>query len=219
MRRVATLATVVSLLLAASIASAKSGEGGSDTATSSAAAVCPFSFHVLHNDHIGRLSLPGGQYRITVINGARLSCKAASNLFTNFLEDFDGVLPRPWFVNVAKALFRRGPGSAVGFRVRRIGPSGGGGGNHVHPDSGHFCPGTFSVLHNDRIGQLRLPKGPYWITLLQDDGLSCSQASKLFSRFLDDPQGDLPRPWLLYAAKAQFRRGPGGVGFRVKPAT
>ncbi|MGZ5338982.1 MAG: hypothetical protein ACXWEE_05215, partial [Thermoleophilaceae bacterium] len=28
------------------------------------------------------------------------------------------------------------------------------------------CPGTFDVLHNDRIGGMQLPKGPYVVTVL-----------------------------------------------------
>lgn len=211
MRRTALAAAIAALVLAPATASA------AKPSASASASVCPFTFHVLHNDHIGDLRLRNGRYRIAVLNAARLSCQAASNLFTRFLEDFDGDLPEPWVLNVATATFRRGPGSAVGFRVRRVGQSGGGG--HRHPQTGRFCPGTFQVLHNDRIGELRLPRGPYWIILLQRRGLSCAQASSLFTQFLDRPGGRLPSPWILEPQRARFRRGPGGVGFRVKPVS
>ncbi len=68
----------------------------------------------------------------------------------------DGNLPKPWRV-VASASEFRARGSSVGFRspasrgltavavaaaIRR---------------RGRFCPGFFDVLHNDRIGRLRVP--------------------------------------------------------------
>jgi hypothetical protein len=65
-------------------------------------------------------------------------------------------------------------------------------------------------------GGLRRRVGRYWVVLLKARGLSCPQASRLFTRFLDDFSGKLPKPWRLNAQTASFRRG-GGVGFRVKP--
>ena len=180
---------------------------------------CNGTFRVLHNDHVGRLSLPAGNYRITILASGRPSCAQASKLFTQFLEDFDGNLPGPWRISVADSTFVKAPG--VGFHVSRGSGGGGGGGSGGggrHPRTGRFCPGTFSVLHNDRIGKLRLPKGKYWIVLLQSNGLSCGQASALFTRFLNDPDGDLPSPWVVDPQTAKFRRGHGGIGFRVKPA-
>jgi hypothetical protein len=74
------------------------------------------------------------------------------------------------------------------------------------------CPGTFSVLHDDRIGSLKLPAGPYTITTA--GGITCSQASSLFTRFLQDWDGILPDGWKV--------KGSGFVqgsrGFTVKPA-
>ena len=137
---------------------------------------------MLHNDSIGKLKLPAGHYQVTVRGG--LSCAASTDWFARFLEDWDGVLPRPWKLNVAAASFTRG-GSGVGFNVVRVAnPSGGGGGGR-HPGYGKLCPGTFRVLHNDRIGALRLPKGRYTITLLSLTGPSCARASKLFTNFLE----------------------------------
>lgn len=184
---------------------------------------CNGTFRVLHNDHIGKLSLPKGNYRITILSSGRPSCDQASALFTRFLEDWDGKLPGGWKVGVRDQVFYRAPG--VGFNVKRVGRGGGGGegeesgGRGHHPANGRFCPGTFRVLNNDRIGPLRLAKGRYWIILLRNRGLSCKQASRLFTRFLQDYDGNLPPPWVLEPQTASFLRSASGVGFRVKPVS
>ena len=179
---------------------------------------CPGTFHVLHNDHIGRMSLPAGRYQITILQSGTPSCATASKLFTRFLEDYDGKLPYGYRISAAKGAFVKSPG--VGFAVKRNGGGGGGGGGGGHhPKNGRFCAGTFRVLHNDHIGKLQLPKGRYWIILLQKNGLTCARASQLFSRFLDFPSGRLPNPWQVNPQTAKFRRGPQGNGFRVKPTS
>lgn len=187
-------------------------------------AQCAGAFRVLHDDHIGRLALPRGNYRITLLDAERLSCGRASALFTRFLEDYDGKLPEGWRLAVASSTFFRGSGA--GFRVARVGGDSGGGdggqeqagGDGVHPAGSLLCPATFRVLHNDRIGVLRLPKGPYNVYLLQRRGLTCAKASAFFGRFLELFEGNLPAPWLLEPQTASFLRGAGGPGFRVKPA-
>ena len=121
--------------------------------------VCPSTFQVLHDDHIGDLSLPKGHYRITLLMPEKpLDCQGAALLFRKFLEDYDGKLQGRWRVIPKSATFKRG-GSGVGFRVRR---RGGGGGGGKHPDDGgRRCPNTFTVQHNDRIGKLKLKAGEY----------------------------------------------------------
>src|SRR5262245_31274858 len=57
------------------------------------------------------------------------------------------------------------------------------------------CPGTFTVLHNDRIGALSLPAGRYVITVRTPVNLTCQGASQLFAQFLRRPKGDLPNGW------------------------
>ncbi|MGD9735577.1 MAG: hypothetical protein AB7V58_08225 [Solirubrobacterales bacterium] len=77
------------------------------------------------------------------------------------------------------------------------------------------CP-TFEVLHNDRIGAANLPAGSYAVTT-DDAGLSCQAASKLFARFLEDYDGNLPAPWRIApqgSGKAAFTRAIQG-GFSV----
>lgn len=76
------------------------------------------------------------------------------------------------------------------------------------------CP-SFKVLHNDRIGAVVLPAGSYEVTT--DTGLSCQAASQLFARFLQDWDGNLPKPWRAVAegsGKASFTRA-GLPGFSV----
>jgi len=184
------------------------------TAAAQTPTVCPATFHVLHSDSIGKLKLQAGHYQVTVRGS--LSCPTSSEWFARFLEDYDGILPRPWRMNVSAQSFTRG-NSGAGFSVVRIAnPSGGGGGGR-HPINGRLCPGTFRVLHNDRIGALMLPKGPYTITLLSLTGPGCARASQLFTNFLDnDFAGILPRPWGLDPQTGTFRRGAGNFGFRVK---
>jgi hypothetical protein len=78
------------------------------------------------------------------------------------------------------------------------------------------CP-SFRVLHNDRIGAANLPAGSYEVTPATGSGLSCTQASALFTRFLEDYDGNLPGGWRVSAqgtGKALFTRS-GGPGFSV----
>jgi hypothetical protein len=176
-------------------------------------AACPSTFAVLHDDKVGALALPQGSYTITVLDPSVLSCAEAADRFRQFLQDFDGVLPSPWQLDPATASFT-GP-SGQGFSVARATqPSGGGGGSH--PATGTLCPATFDVLHNDRIGRLRLPAGAYSITLLSIGRLSCAQASSRFTAFLQDYGGRLPGGWIVDPETGTFLRSA-LVGFRVKP--
>jgi hypothetical protein len=214
--------TLIALL---ALAGALAGTLWASTARSEAARVsCP-TFQVLHNDRIGNLVLPKGKYKMTVIDGSRLSCASASSQFRNFLWDYDGKLPRPWtYKAIAKGdgkFFQR-TNKQVGFRVKRgtapapdPGPTPG-----PTPKPGKYqrCPGTFRVLNNDRIGQLILPRGPYYIYSTVNPALSCPKASARFTKFLNYTTGALPKPWKLNAAKASFTNTRKGLGFRVKQA-
>ena len=302
---------LISLALAAGLTAAAAAPAAAQSTAVPAA--CPDTFSVLHDDAIGALSLPAGPYTITVGDPSRLSCAEAADLFRQFLEDWDGVLPRPWKLNAATATFsgglgqelqrrprraaerwrRRSPsrdrpavprhlrgaarrphraplrargqytitllsagtlscakaskkfarflqdydgvlpgtwvvdnqtatfskaGTSTGFRVEPAvspAPPTPGGGGTVYP-SGRRCAGTFRVLHNDRIGALSLPKGRYTITVGANGKPTCSQASRLLAKFLDDPSGKLPSPWKLSAGTATFRAP--GQSFRIKPA-
>jgi hypothetical protein len=82
------------------------------------------------------------------------------------------------------------------------------------------CPG-FRVLHNDRIGAATFPAGKYTLTL-QDPTLNCKSSAALFARFLEDWDGNLPKPWVVSnegSGKASFLRAvTGGTlpGFAVE---
>jgi hypothetical protein len=184
---------------------------------------CAGTFRVLNDDHVGALSLPRGEYGITILASGRPSCAQAAALFTRFLEDFDGRLPGGWRVGAASSTFLREPG--VGFHVARVGGGGGGneegesGGGGRYPIGGVFCPAPFKVLHDDRIGPLPVAKGDYWIVLLQRKGLTCPRAELLFIRFLESPGNHLPPPWLLEPQTASFLRSASGPGFRIKPTS
>jgi hypothetical protein len=205
---------VLALLVAAVAALAASG-----SAHGQAPAQCAATFHVLHDDTIGELELPDGQYRLTVDG---LSCARASHLFTQFLRDFNGVLPRPWRYSVEGV----GRGTFTGldrFSVARTGDTGSasatpgsatdGGGSHGDLQ----CPGTFDVEHNDRVGRLRIPAGDYAITLLGAN-LTCATAERFFARFLQRPRGRLPRGWVVLPQSAEFMKFSSNHGFRIKPA-
>ena len=162
--------------------------------------VCPGYFTVLHNDRIGSFNIPAGDYRITpplprrgLRAGGRVSrssCRTGT------------AISSPWHLDPGTGTFQRG--RHIGFRIKpyvdanedRQGR---------HPSGGQSkCPATFRVLHNDTIGKLQLPKGPYnvWVK-----GISCKRSTTLFADFLEDTSGVLPRPWRLSVSTGTFRRG------------
>jgi hypothetical protein len=181
---------------------------------------CTASFHVLDDDHIGRLSLPAGLYQLRT-NG--VTCANASHLFTQFLEDYNGVLPRPWRYTVqavGQGTFAstRG-GSFEAIRTAeptapaQAGSASAGGGSHGEL----ICPGTFDVEHNDRVGRLRIGAGDYTITL-PGGNLTCATAERFFGIFLSRPLGKLPRRWVVLPQTAEFMKNSSHHGFRIKPA-
>jgi hypothetical protein len=182
-------------------------------AAPASAATCP-SFKVLHNDRIGPASLPAGNYTITTDTG--LSCQAASQLFTRFLQDWDGNLPKPWKVTAegsGKASFTRG--GLPGFSVARSG--GGGGGN---TELGRLCSGNFTVNASSDVGPLFFPKGQYLVYIPAKSGITCRRASVLFTKFLASPEGTLPFPWRVKTQTATFFKpeNPLRSAFRIEPA-
>lgn len=183
------------------------------TAPASGAAPCP-RFRVLHNDRIGGASFPAGSYQVTVEPG--LSCQSASQLFARFLEDYDGVLPKPWKIvgeGAGKASFTRG--SLPGFSVARSGGGGGGGNTEL----GKLCPGTYTVNAGSQVGPLFFPKGQYLLYIPAKSAITCRRASVLFTRFLAEPNGTLPFPWRLKNQTATFykQEHPLRSAFRVEP--
>ncbi|HYH53398.1 MAG TPA: hypothetical protein VD761_04635 [Solirubrobacterales bacterium] len=99
--------------------------------------------------------------------------------------------------------------------------------NGAAPAAAATCP-SFKVLHDDRIGPANLPAGNYAVTT--DTGLGCQAASQFFTLFLQDWDGNLPKPWRVVAegsGKASFTRGnlpgfsvsrtSGGIGGGTSP--
>lgn len=78
------------------------------------------------------------------------------------------------------------------------------------------CPGTFHVLHADRVGALRLSAGMHDLAVAGD--VTCAQAPKLVAGFLQDWDGRLAAPWKVVAADGEFLRGSTGDGIRVTAA-
>ena len=73
--------------------------------------------------------------------------------------------------------------------------------------SAAVCP-SFRVLHDDRIGAADFPAGTYELST-EPGTLNCQEASQLFARFLQDWDGNLPKPWEVVAkgsGSAQFNR-------------
>jgi hypothetical protein len=158
--------------------------------------------------------LPAGNYAITLAPQSDLNCYAASQLFTRFLEDYDGNLPGGWSVvaqGSGKAAFKQG--GKLGFSVAK-------GGREEEEEStlGVLCAGTFTVNSNARVGSLSFPKGGYLLYLPPLSALSCNRASVLFTRFLG-AGGILPSPWKLTAQTATFSKPahPQRSAFRVEP--
>lgn len=198
----------IALLLALTTVAVMSAPGAA-RAQAGAQAACPDTFEVLHDDTVGALYLVKGSYTITLVGDSALSCAQATDLFRQFLEDWDGKLTRPWKVNAPASEFTRGGG--VGFKVTRTSDNDGG-----QRPTGADCPGTFRVLHNDRIGPFMVPAGNYRITLLGVGRMTCSKASAYLARFLGDFDGVLPAPWYIDTETGSFIRGSRNSGFRIK---
>jgi hypothetical protein len=196
-------------LLAALSLLALSGAGPASAAS------CP-SFKVLHDDRIGAVSLPAGNYEVTVSAG--LSCSASSKLFARFLSDWDGSLPKPWRATAegsGKATFT---GGGLSFSVR-LGAGGGGGGGNT--ELGRLCSGTFTVNAGSEVSPLFFAKGEYLLYIPARSAITCRRSSVLFTRFLAAPGGMLPVPWQVKPQTATFYKPahPLRSAFRVEPAS
>ena len=180
--------------------------------------VCPATFEVSHDDRIGALRIAQGRYVIVLRSTGRMTCDQAASSLARFMQDFDGTLPRPWFVDTETATFLRGSLN-VGFRLEPLTGDPPSRTTLRLPGDGTPCPGTFSVQHNDQIGRLKVPRGPYLFVPLANSGLSCSEVADLIREFLAQGGSALPRPWRVDRRTGTLRRGPrSDVGFRIKPA-
>ncbi len=178
--------------------------------------VCPTRFVLSQNDRIGPLVMNKGRYIIDRLGPLAPTCAKDAALLTQFLMDFDGILPNGWILLPNDGTFVRGSVS-YGFRVEPDPDHGGGG--HRYPTKTTRCPATFRVVNNDRIGALRFLAGNYWVSIFKGTGITCPQSTKLFASFLQRTDGKLPPPWVISVATGSFRRGPSSpFGFVAKPA-
>ena len=218
LRRRSAVAGILCAAALLGLASLATGAAGA-AAPTPAALVCK-GFRVLHDDRIGAASFPAGTYTVTIPSAANLTCKAGNELFARFLEDYDGVLPRPWSINgegSGKASFARG--NQAGFSVALAKSAGGGEGEgETSPTLGTLCNGTFSVNSNVVVGPLRFTKGKFLIYLPPKSGIGCNRASVLFTRFLAATP-NLPSPWRLESQTATFFKpaNPTRSAFRIEP--
>jgi hypothetical protein len=212
-RRTLILA-VVGVVIAASLALVASPAGAAMTDMAPAPQACP-GFRVLHNDRIGAAVFPAGTYTITN-EASGLTCKSSAELFARFLEDFDGVLPKPWTVapeSSGNASFLASLGAGFSVSLTKKGEEGG-----TNPDLGSICPNTFTVNSTTVVGALRFTKGKFLIALPTGTAISCNQAVVLFQRFLG-AGGPLPPPWKLVNQTATFYKpaNPTRSAFRIEP--
>jgi hypothetical protein len=178
--------------------------------------VCTQRLVVAQNDRVGALVIKKGRYIIDRLGPLSPSCAQATSLAKGFLMDFDGILPNGWTLLPNDATFLRGSVS-YGFRLEPD-PTPGGGGNQF-PTQTVRCSATFRVQHNDRIGALFFPSGPYWVSIFKGSNITCPQSTRLFAAFLQRTDGKLPRPWVISVATGSFRRGNSSpFGFDAKPA-
>jgi hypothetical protein len=208
------IVALVGIAVALAVALGANSAGAAPIAAEATKA-CP-GFKVLHNDRIGTAVFPVGTYTVN-LEDPSLNCKSSAELFARFLEDWDGNLPKPWTVAgeaSGKASFIRG--SLGGFSVELTAKAKEEG-SGTNADLGTLCPGTFTVNSTTQVETLRFTKGAFLIYLPKGSGLACSQASRLFTKFLGSG-GKLPSPWKLTNQTATFYKpsNPTRSAFRIE---
>jgi hypothetical protein len=146
-----------------------------------------------------------------------MTCDQAASNLAKFLQDYDGSLPKPWFVDDETATFLNGTIND-GFTLEPlVGPAPGKLTLKL-PGDGTPCPGVFTVQHDDVIGKLDVPKGDYLFVPLANSGLRCQRVVDLIREFLAVPDASVPSPWVVDAKTGTLRKGKRSkVGFRIKP--
>jgi hypothetical protein len=175
--------------------------------SASAANTCP-NFTVLHNDTIGKVKFPQGQYSVAPKG---VTCKNSAILFARFLDDWDGILPDGWTVTAGSPILFKKAGTSESIAVKRtkVAPANAPGSDIQNGT----CPGNFTVLHNDKIGTLKLKAGQYQIST---KGLYCWFDVQKLAYFLDyNESGKLPSPWTVVPALNKIQRSPNHY-FRLK---
>ena len=168
-----------------------------------AAGTCPATFRVLHDDHIGQLAIPKGAYTITTQG---IDLRARRQPARGVPAGLRRPPPGTWAVDPAAAAFVRGA-TGAGFTLAPARGPPTPAGRRRDLARGRQCPGTFQVDHDDRIGTLRLPAGPYRMTIAASGRPGCRAGARLLARFLDRPDGRLPGAWTVDARTGTFAKG------------
>ena len=138
-----------------------------------------------------------------------MTCDSAKSYFDVFLDQ--GKTSKGWKLNARKGKFRNRD-RGLAFRVTRSSGGGGGGGGGATT-----CP--FTVLNNDKIDNLNVPKGTYTLTARR---LPCTgdktpgTASYYFRQFLSAPGNKLPAGWKLNVRQKKFTNASKNVAFSIK---
>ncbi len=195
-----------------------SAPAGTSTTTPLSGGICPATFDVLHSDHVGSLDIPAGKYILTLTGVGRMSCDQAASNLAKFLQDYNGRLPKPWFVDDETATFLNGTIND-GFTLEPLVGDAPGKLTLKLPGDGTPCSGVFSVQHDDVLGKLKVAKGDYLFVPLANSRLSCQRVVDLIREFLAIPDASLPSPWVVDKSTGTLRKGKRSkVGFRLKPA-
>ncbi|KAA0273290.1 MAG: hypothetical protein EDQ89_05350 [Acidobacteria bacterium] len=187
--------------VAAALAAVTMLAGLTAAATAGVGQKCPGTFRVLHDDRIDNMPVPAGNYAITV---KRMSCPSASDYFRQFLAAAQNGLPKGWKLFRGRMKFKNRKQN-VAFRIKRVGGGGGGGAMTGR------CPGTFQVLHDDRIDNLPVPAGRYRIKVKR---MACQSAAGYFKQFL--AADTVAKGWKLIKPKRKFKNRKGNFAFRIK---
>ncbi len=188
--------------------------GGLGSSATAVLTACP-TFTVLHNDKIGAITFPAGPYNVTDLKG--VTCQQSSTLFAQFLQDWDGNLPGGWAlkqVGASRVFYSKGGHGFTATPAKTPTPAPG----PTPAPSSLTCPGSFQVVHNDKIGAMSLPAGNYRINrLTSSQKITCPQATAWFAYFLNhDYAGNLPAPWTMNTAAKTFYDGSKTNGFNVQ---
>ncbi len=197
------------LTLSLSVVAIAALPAAAQASAASASGACG-QFRVMHNDKISGVSFPAGPYNMV---NSGMSCAQTTKYFQQFLEA--GKISKGWQVkNLSgnrKRFTKLGTNPTVDFQATAASDP---------TPGGLTCPGTFRVLHNDRIGAMKLPAGSYTIKLASHNtpGLNCKLASNAFAYFLNnDWAGNLPHPWKMnVSAKSFYMNNTPSDGFSVK---
>lgn len=80
---------------------------------------CPATFRVLHNDMINTLSVPKGNYRVTLLQKTGITCAQTTTYLQQFLAAAGNKLPKPWILHASVPSFIQGKGGP-GFKIKRV---------------------------------------------------------------------------------------------------